>query len=178
MGGGKPLRMLGGIALLDRVVAQARDWSDAVAVAVREQRQLGELAAVEIFDVPDVAGPLAGLIAGAHYARSQGRDSLLTIPSDTPFLPDDLCERLQGALANKAAAIASSGGQLHPVCALWRVEAVLCDDDYLASGRRSLWGMAEHFGFVAVEWPVMPRDPFFNINVPEDLAEAEQMLRG
>ena len=178
MGGGKPLRMLGGMALLDRVVAQARDWSDAVAVAVREQGQLGELAAVEILDVPDVAGPLAGLIAGARYARSQGRDSLLSIPSDTPFLPDDLCERLQGGLPDKAAAIASSGGQLHPVCALWRVEAVLGEDTYVASGRRSLWGMAEHLGFAAVEWPVIPRDPFFNINGPEDLAEAEQMLRG
>lgn len=178
MGGGKPLRMLGGVTLIDRAMAQAREWSDAVAVAVREHGRLGELAAVEIADAPDVPGPLAGLIAGARYARSQGRDSLLTIPSDTPFLPGDLCERLQGSLADKAAAIASSGGQLHPVCALWRVEAVLCDDDYLASGRRSLWGMAEHLGFVAVEWPVTPHDPFFNINGPEDLAEAEQMLRG
>ena len=178
MGGGKPLRMLGGMTLVDRALAQARPWSEAVAVAVREHGQLGELSATEILDAPDVEGPLAGLIAGARYAQSRGRDLLLTIPADTPFLPGDLCGRLQGALADQAAAIASSGGQYHPVCALWRVEAVLGDEAYLASGRRSMWGMAEHLGFVAVEWPVSRRDPFFNINGPEDLADAERMLGG
>ena len=176
MGGGKPLRMLGGMTLVDRAVAQARGWSDAVTVAVREHGQLGELSAPHIVDAPDVAGPLAGLIAGARYAESLGRDSLLTIPSDTPFLPDDLYERLEASLADQAAAVASSGGQLHPVCALWRVAAVLGEQAYVANGCRSLWGMAEYLGFMAVEWPVSPRDPFFNINGPEDLAEAERML--
>ena len=176
MGGGKPLRMLGGMTLVDRGLAQAHKWSDAVAVAVREHGQLGQVAATEILDAAEVGGPLAGLIAGARYARSQGRDALLTIPADTPFLPDDFCERLEGSLADKAAAIASSGGQYHPVCALWRVEAVLADKSYVATGRRSLWGLAEHLGFVAVDWPVRPRDPFFNINGPEDLVEAERIL--
>ncbi len=32
-------------------------------------------------------------------------------------------------------------------------------------------------GYVAVEWPTKPMDPFFNINTPDDLAAAERMLR-
>ena len=33
IGGGKPLRMLGGVTLLDRALAIARAWSDEVLVA-------------------------------------------------------------------------------------------------------------------------------------------------
>jgi molybdopterin-guanine dinucleotide biosynthesis protein A len=31
-------------------------------------------------------------------------------------------------------------------------------------------------GYVEVEWPVGPGDPFFNINEPADLAEAERRM--
>jgi molybdopterin-guanine dinucleotide biosynthesis protein A len=30
----------------------------------------------------------------------------------------------------------------------------------------------------AAEWPTQPHDPFFNANTPEELAEAETILRG
>ena len=49
--------------------------------------------------------------------------------------------------------------------------------DYLAGGRRSLRGFAERVGFVAVEWPAGPIDPFFNVNNAADLARAEALLR-
>jgi molybdenum cofactor guanylyltransferase len=72
--------------------------------------------------------------------------------------------------------VASSGGHLHPVCGLWRVSALDAVPAYLASGRRSLRGFAEAAGFTAVDWPIEPLDPFFNINTPEDLAAAERLL--
>jgi molybdopterin-guanine dinucleotide biosynthesis protein A len=49
---------------------------------------------------------------------------------------------------------------------------------YLASGRRSLNGFAEEAGFIAVEWPSDPVDPFFNINSVSDLKTAEELLAG
>lgn len=93
-----------------------------------------------------------------------------------PFLPDDLPQRLSSQIGEFGAAVASSGGELHPVCALWRDAATYDFPDYCASGHRSLRGFAQHLGFVEVEWPTSPRDPFFNINGPEDLAVAENML--
>jgi len=178
IGGGKPLRTLGGMTLLERALRQARLWSDAVAVAVRDQGQLGGSDLPTILDEQRIAGPLGGLAAGLRFARERGADALLSLPADMPFLPGDLVRRLQQAIGANLAALASSGGRLHPVCGLWRVGALERLPSYLASGRRSLRGFAEAVGSVTVEWPGGPNDPFFNINNAEDLASAKRRLRG
>ena len=161
IGGGKPQRLLSGETLLNRALRRARSWSDEVLVAAR--------AGGDIADAPAIEGPLGGVAA----ALALGGD-VLTIACDMPFLPDDLPQRLIG---DKAATLAASGGRLHPVCALWKAEARAALPTYLATGRRSLTGFAEAAGYAAVEWPVEPFDPFFNINDPADLARAEAMLR-
>ncbi len=176
IGGDKPLRLVGGKTLLDRALVQARQWSDQVAVAVRDEAQLGGCAATVIFDEPGVDGPLAGLISALRFARDSGADAVLTLPTDMPFLPPNLCGRLRAQLGDSAAAVASSGGHLHPVCALWRLSSLDVVPAYVASGRRSLRGFAEAAGFAAVDWRAEPIDPFFNINSPEDLAAAERLL--
>ena len=48
---------------------------------------------------------------------------------------------------------------------------------YCEAGGRSLRGLAQHVGYTAVEWDAAPRDPFFNINSPADLAAAEALLQ-
>lgn len=157
IGGNKPARLLAGQSLIDRALARARTWSDAVTVARRED------------DDPAIEGPLGGVAA----ALAPGGD-VLTIPCDMPFLPDDLPTRLVSA---KAATLAASGGHLHPVCALWKAEAAAGLPAYLATGRRSLRGFAEAVGYDVVQWPAAPFDPFFNINDEDDLARAEALLR-
>lgn len=169
IGGGKPQRLLGGRTMLDRAIEQARRWSDHVTVAAREAAQLGAANVPLLLDPPGLEGPLGGLASAARLDAP----AVLTIPCDMPFLPDDLADRLDTALPGHGAALAASGGHVHPVCGLWRTEALAGLDDYAASGRRSLIGFAEAIGYVAVEWP---GDPFFNINNPEDLTEAEARL--
>ena len=99
---------------------------------------------------------------------------MLTIPCDAPFLPEDLPERLAAALPGHGAALAASGGRVHPVCGLWRTDALAQLRGYAAEGRRSLIGFAETIGFAAVDWP---EGAFFNVNSPGDLAEAAARLR-
>jgi molybdenum cofactor guanylyltransferase len=176
IGGGKPLRRLGARSLIEHALAAARSWSDALAISLREPGQLGQLPAPVIVDAPELGGPLGGLAAGLAHAAQTGRETLLTIPCDMPFLPPDLALRLAGAIGSKQAALAASGGRLHPVCGLWRTEARDLLPVYVATGRRSLNGLAEHVGFEAVEWPGTP-DPFFNVNSAEDLAAAELRMR-
>lgn len=178
IGGGKPLRMLGGMTLLERALRQARQWSDAVAVAVRDEGQLGTADLPTVLDEPGIEGPLGGLAAGLRFARETGRDALLSLPADMPFLPEDLSPRLEQAIGGRLAALPRSDGHLHPVCGLWRTGALDCLPGYLGSGKRSLKGFAEAIGFAAVDWPAGPPDPFLNINSAEDLAWAEQLIRG
>lgn len=176
IGGGKPLRRLGGETLLARALGQAGRYSDRVALAVRHPAQVGAPEGVVVIPDAPVEGPLGGLAAALEYARAQGRPAVLTLPCDMPFVPPDLAERLGSALDDHAAALAASGGRLHPVCALWRVAALDHLPAYAASGRRSLHGFAEAVGFTAVDWPALPADPFFNVNTAGDLAEAEARL--
>ena len=178
IGGGKPLRMLGGMTLLERALRQARQWSDAVAIAVRDEGQVGRTDLPTVLDEPGIEGPLGGLAAGLRFAQETRRDALLSLPADMPFLPEDLSPRLEQAIGGRLAALASSGGHLHPVCGLWRTGAFDRLPAYLGSGKRSLKGFAETIGFAAVDWPAGPSDPFLNINSAEDLAWAEQLIRG
>jgi molybdopterin-guanine dinucleotide biosynthesis protein A len=177
IGGGKPLRRLAGGTLLDHVLRQARAWSADVRVAVRDPRQVGEVGAPLVADDPAVIGPLGGLAAALRVARAADRAAVLTLPCDAPFLPDDLCRRLQDAIGGRMVAVAASGGQVHPVCALWRADALDRLPDYLATGRRSLRGFAEAAGQTVVEWPSVPIDPFFNVNSADDLDRAEALMR-
>jgi len=177
MGGGKPLRLLGGRTLIDRAVEQAQGWSTLVAVSVREEGQAGPLAVPRILDA-EGEGPLAGLAAALGFARAGGADKLLTIACDMPMLPADLPARLEQALTpDTGAAIASSGGLLHPVCGLWRRDVLDALPSFRDSGRSSLRGFAEWVGSVVVEWPAEPYDSFLNVNRPDELAAAEGLLR-
>ena len=169
IGGFKPMCRLGGRTLLDRAIDLARGWSDEVAIAVRTEGQIGDPGIVSLLDPPGLEGPLGGLAS----ALQLGRETILTIPCDSPFLPYDLPERLVAALPGYRAALARSGGRIHPVCGLWRADALRQIRIYAASGRRSLMGFADSIGYSAVDWP---EEAFFNINSAADLAEAESRL--
>jgi molybdopterin-guanine dinucleotide biosynthesis protein A len=177
MGGGKPLRLLGGRRLIDHAEAQASRWSAIVAVAVRSSAQVGLTHFPQIMDDEAIEGPLGGLAATLRFGRDRACEAVLTIAADMPFLPADLGQRLSSKIEMQRAAIASSGGKLHPVCGLWRVSALDALPNYLATGQRSLRGFAEAVGFRAVEWPVAPEDPFLNVNSADDLTRAEAMLK-
>ena len=173
MGGDKPLRRLGGATLIERALRFAKGWSDDVRVAVRSADQLPEMGVPVLLDDPEVWGPLAGLTSALEAARAVGRSHVLTLPCDAPFLPDNLLERLTEEIGARGAALAASDGQLHPVCGLWSVGVLDATAAYRAAGRRSLKGLAEMVGYVAVEWPATA---FANLNTPEELAAAERRL--
>jgi len=176
IGGGKPMRSLGGETLMARALGQAATFSDRVALALRDFAQVEAPTGVAVISDAPIEGPLGGLAAALAWARGQGRAAVLILPCDMPFTPADLDARLAAALGEHNVAVAFSGERLHPVCSLWRVDALGALPVYAASGRRSLKAFAEAVGFAAVEWPIKPWDPFFNVNTAEDLAEAEARL--
>lgn len=171
MGGRKPLRPFGQATLIAHALDRARSWSGLVAVAVRAEDQVAGVAGVPILlDDPAIPGPAAGLASAFAFAQAAQATRLLTLPCDTPRLPDDLLARLEATLGDAGAAVASSLGRLHPTCALWRVDRAVRLPAYLAR-RASLWGFATDCGMAVAEWDAGPDgDPFANANTPEDLA--------
>jgi molybdopterin-guanine dinucleotide biosynthesis protein A len=122
-------------------------------------------------------GPLAGILAGLNWARSQGFDRLATVAVDTPFFPADLVHRL-GAADPIRIALARSGMRNHPVFAMWPVAAGEKLHDFLKRGEtRRVMSFLESYGYETVDFPADPFDPFFNVNTPEDLLKATEIHR-
>lgn len=176
MGGAKPLRRFGAATLIEHALRLARRYAADVVVSVRDPSQIAGADAAVVIDDPAMAGPLAGLAAGLAHAREAGAERVLAIACDMPLLPDDLATRLAAALdatPRALVAVASSGGKLHPACALWRSTALDHLGGYVAQGRSSLRGFAETCGCVVVPWAVGATDPFANANTPEELAQLQ-----
>ncbi len=118
--------------------------------------------------IPDFAGPLAGL----HAALTTASHPLVaTAPCDSPFLPADLVSRLYQALTAQQAeiAVARTFSQAHPVFCLCRRELLPHLSDYLARGERKFerWYSTLH----AVEVPFDDvAEAFENINTRQELS--------
>jgi molybdopterin-guanine dinucleotide biosynthesis protein A len=183
MGGGdKPLMTIGGVPLLARTIATLRPQCDAL--LINANGDPARFAAYDLpiiaDDVPNFAGPLAGILAGLDFIATYLPEVgfAVSVASDTPFLPNDLVARLHVVRAEAGAelACAGSGGRKHWVIALWPVTIradlrhALVDEDL-----RKIERFLERHTLATADWPVAPYDPFFNVNEPADLALAEQL---
>lgn len=130
------------------------------------------------------AGPLAGVLAGLDYAAAHGFDRIVTAAADTPFLPADLVDRLLDAAAQAGTPMAMAatpdperGLSRHPTFALWPV--ALREDlrQALTDGVRKVIAWTDRHGCTSVTFGIDPIAPFFNVNTPDDLARAKQMLK-
>ena len=185
MGGGdKALKPLAGRPILAHVIDRLRGQCDALILNAN-----GDPARLVIFGLPVVAdtvpgfaGPLAGVLAGLDWiaAHRPQTEWLLSVAADTPFIPDDLAMRLHQArsAAGTPLACAASAGRQHHAIGLWPV--ALREDlrRALTAGERRLGRWTQAHGVTAAQWPSEPLDPFFNVNTPEDLAEAERLAAG
>lgn len=173
---------IAGIPLIDRVLQ--RIGSGCRAVIVNANGDAARFARLALPVVPDglagAQGPLAGLLTAMDWAveHHPACTHILSVPADAPFLPADLLDCLAGAVGEEAGiAVAASGGRLHPVIALWPI--ALRNDLRRAvvdEGVRRVGAWMDRYVVVAVEWPTEPIDPFFNVNRPEDVAEAQRLL--
>lgn len=183
MGGGdKPMRMINGRTILERVIARlAPQCSRLILNANGDPARFASYGLTVVPDgVAGFPGPLAGILAGLDWvaAHMPGTQWMLSAAADCPFLPRDLATQLVDARETEQAelVLAASGGQTHPVIGLWPVglredlRHALVSEDV-----RKVTRFTERYGVATVTWPVLPRDPFFNANTAEDLAEAERL---
>ena len=136
--------------------------------------------------IPDViegyAGPLAGILTGMEWTLENRPDCawVATFPTDAPFLPLDLVTRLMIAIEDEKTdmACATSKNRTHPPIAIWPVR--LRDDLRRAMideemRKIDLW--TSRYQISHVDFGDAGVDPFFNINKPENLDEAERLVR-
>ena len=184
MGGGdKCLQPLAGKPILTHVIARLRPQVEALLLNAN-----GDPGRFDAFGLPvaaDViegqAGPLAGILTGMEWvcAHRPSCAWIVSIATDTPFLPSDLVKRLAAAVQDDKAELASAvtKGRTHPVIGLWPVRLAadlrraMMDEDI-----RKIDRFSARYRLADVVFPAEPVDPFFNTNRPEDLKEAEHLL--
>jgi molybdopterin-guanine dinucleotide biosynthesis protein A len=183
MGGGdKPLKMIGGVTILDRVLGRLRPQCTSLLINANGDPGRFTSTGLPVIadDVPGFAGPLAGILAGLDWAAANVPDVayVASVPGDCPFLPRDLVARLHEArqVVNMALACAHSGDWRHPVVGLWPV-ALRSDlrQAVTEEGLRKIEVWTARHGVALADWPAEPVDPFFNVNTPEDAAAADRI---
>jgi molybdenum cofactor guanylyltransferase len=183
MGGGDKARIrIGGLTILERVLARVAPQCDRVIInANGDPLRFSDTGLPVVADsVPDFAGPLAGILAGLDWAVAQAPrcEWLLSVPGDCPFLPKNLAIQLHEArrAAGTPLACARSGEWRHPVVGLWPVD--LREElrhALINEGLHKIEIWTARHGVAIADWPAEPVDPFFNVNTPQDAARAEAL---
>ena len=119
-------------------------------------------------EVGGYAGPLAGLHAGL---RAASHPLAVTVPCDSPFLPEDLVSRLKGHLGSNDLAVAKAGDQPHPVFALMKRDVRGNLESFLAAGGRKIDAWYASLKVVEVKFDD-EAEAFRNINTIEELKGA------
>lgn len=181
-GGDKALQELAGKPLLAHAIARlAPQVSNIIINANGDPARFDSFRRPVVADtVEGFAGPLAGVLAGMDWAAANVPDCewIVTCATDAPFFPDDLVARLSAAVSEGAdMACAETNGRTHPVFGLWPVRlredlrhALVVEDIRKVDRWTARYGLAE------VSFPAEVVDPFFNINRPEDIVEAERIV--
>lgn len=184
MGGGdKPLRALAGRPILGHIIDRVGPTvAPLILNANGDPARFAEFGLPVVADVVEgYAGPLAGILTGLEWTAEHAPecDWLVSYATDAPFVPTDLAERLTRGVEEEGADIgcAVSAGRTHPVFGLWPVRlraelrTALVDED-----ERKIDAWTARYRVAHVEFPDEPVDPFFNVNRPENLEEAERLL--
>ncbi|EJZ21852.1 molybdenum cofactor guanylyltransferase MobA [Rhizobium sp. Pop5] len=181
MGRDKAGVMLGGENLLHHVLDRLSPQVMSVAVNA-------DTSSENVPVVPDhitgKAGPMAGIHAAMIYAAGlPSITHVVTVSVDCPFFPADLVVRLAAAVERPSQiAIAASEGRSHPVFGLWPVTLAADLEAWIATDeKRRVRDFLSRQDVTEVAFPLHPTrasllDPFFNINTPDDLVEAERWL--
>lgn len=181
---GGQARRLGGISksslrigersFLDISVARFEEHIQDVAVAFRSERQSSVASnRAVIYDYVvngKEIGPAGGVLAALSWARIQDLFGVITIPVDTPCLPDDFIERLLQTAETRGACHAKSWRGPEWAHSVW-----MCKDENTLkafvekSGGASLKQLHHICQSAAVPFPRQRDADFVNINTRADV---------
>jgi len=180
----KATMALTGRPLLAHVIDRVKPQVQELVLSVESHSQ--ELAGFGLEQVTDPTpghgGPLGGLLSALRFTAPR-HEWLLLAPCDAPFLPLDLGERLhQLALSSgRAGCVIRLGGEVQPTFSIWN-RSLLPDLEsaVLGQGKSGFKQYLDSAPLALLDWQQraahsMEPPPFFNINDPAALEEAEQM---
>ncbi len=179
MGGGdKGLVELCGKPLIEHALAALSPQVDTLIINANRNRER-----YAAYGYPVVAdgrhgfqGPLAGMLSCLEAAQTE---FLVTVPCDSPLLPDALVARLFRQLSAGQAdiSVAHNGARMQPVFALMSTSLAPSMQAFLDRGERKIDRWFEQHRLAITDFSDQP-DCFRNANTPAELAQMEGMMNG
>ncbi len=188
MGGGdKTLLDLAGRPILAHVIAKLAPQVSTMALNANGDgsRFDGYGLPVVADSIDGFAGPLAGVLAGMDWAAKQGYSQVVSVAADTPFFPEHLTVALKMAVEAERKPLAMAvtpdperGFNRHPTFGLWDVDLRDNLRQALQDGLRKVVQWTSLQGCACVSFDGFGFDPFFNVNTPQDLIRANEIIGG
>lgn len=119
-------------------------------------------------------GPLSGMASSLNKTETV---YMLTAPCDSPFIPDDLAERLITSLESENAdiSVAHNGERMQPVFCLMKKELMSSMNDFLRLGERKIDKWFNQHALAIADFSDIPKT-FDNLNTLEDIKAVESTL--
>jgi molybdopterin-guanine dinucleotide biosynthesis protein A len=183
LAGGKASRMAGqdkgllelkGKPLWQHVAHALRPQVDKLIVSANRNLEVYRASGLPVIQdcIADYPGPLAGMLSVMQQSDS---DWFLFSPCDTPFIPDNLAERLSSESEGYPALWVHDGERDHPTIALIHRKIVPELQHYIDQGERRVMAFLKSLGGRSVDFSDA-QQAFSNVNTPEDLARWEEKV--
>ncbi|MCJ7800838.1 MAG: molybdenum cofactor guanylyltransferase [Candidatus Marinimicrobia bacterium] len=126
-------------------------------------------------DIEPVQCPLNGIVTALEHNQN---DWIFIIACDLPLVKMETINNLYNNIKlNTRVVVPFVNDNLQPLCAFYH-KSVLNDFHYaIDKGYYSLMKLLRHIESVKVTIPIEDEEQFLNINNPEDLERAEELLR-
>ena len=178
-GENKAFLKVGGMQILDRLFDLFSELFDEIILVTNRPRDFLEWDALIVTDVFPVRSSLTGIHAGLFYAS---HPFAFFSACDTPFLKRDIIETVLSEIEPGAdLVLPRTSAGFEPLCAAYSRRCLKPAEDHLRANKYKIHLALKDCRIKTIpEDRLRAKDPglvsFFNVNTPQDLARAEQML--
>jgi molybdopterin-guanine dinucleotide biosynthesis protein A len=178
-GENKAFLRVGGVRILDRLFAVYTQIFDEIILVTNNPVEFLEWDALIVSDIFPVRSSLTGIHSGLFYA---GHPFAFFSACDTPFLKKEVVESVLEQIdpADDLVIPQTSKG-FEPLCAAYSKRCLKPAEEHLRANKLKIQLALQKSRIKRIpEERLREKDPelvsFFNVNTPEDMARAEQML--
>ena len=182
-GSPKALAPVGGVRVVDRVIAALREIVGNVVCSANDASIASAIGLPSRPDVLAGIGPLGGLHAALLWARELNCHGILAVGSDMPFLEASLLRALVDRATDVDAVLPSSEGPrgVEPLCAWYGDACVVAIEAAVARGDTRVIGFHRDVRITRIPLDEVrtlgdPAQMFMNLNTPADRDVAERLL--
>jgi len=178
-GGYKTFTNIKGTTILNQIIKKLNNFSEDIIINANNLDEFKDLDYPIVQDYfKGFLGPLAGIHSSILWTKNNhiSKDWVFTVPSDTPFLPNNLLDEFLHAYSpDKDIFIARSNKRHHPVIAMWNISLLESLENELKSKNSKIMLWVNKHKFKFVEFDIDQEKNFFNINTQDDLNNAKKI---